>query len=62
MRDLNAREASMVRVALQSEAKRYRRLAKSRPFAGPAFAGIRKNARIEAQCYEDLAEEFWQGK
>ena len=53
----NAREASMIRAALRERAEWYRRLARSRKFAGPVHAPIREGAREEAAAYDALAAD-----
>lgn len=51
----NAREASMIRVALRDKAAEYRRMAKSRQYGGPGNADLRERARAEARDYDKLA-------
>ena len=52
-----AREASMIRVALREKAYAYRKLARSRGYAGPENADIRTRARAEAAAYDVLAND-----
>lgn len=55
---LNAREASMARFALREQAKSYRKMTRSRQYAGEQFAALRERARTEADAYDALADKI----